>query len=359
MKTFYLFSILAIFLFLLSMNPVNAQEKPSVIEIGHAISEDNKTVRFIAAYAENSTGIVKLIPNADCKISFGDSQSKMNYNPDSSYDLTKVFTESVKLTYTISCSQQNYTQQAKSKIVDVVTDFFEVVLISPQNTVSTREVNFICEVRGNRPKSINLYSDTSGEWKLRAKTEIRTSKSPFRVNFTEDFVSDGKYNWNCEAESQNSETKLAPANKQFTVKFAPKSSNCFEAADCSSWSPETCSDSMQTRKCNNTLECGYSQSRVCSAISGRTANDSGITLLESPVLLPDKQASPAKSDGLGILPIFLIIIILAGAGAFLFLKFKKKKKAKVDEDTFPDLDNEDLPEEEPEERQDPGEEEGK
>ncbi|HLD41668.1 MAG TPA: hypothetical protein VJB06_01405, partial [archaeon] len=350
---------------LITANSAQAQEKnASLLEIGYAItSPDNKTVRFISSYAENSTGIVTIIPNADCQIAFSDQtgSKKMNYNPNSNYDITRTFSESAKITYTVACTHQNYTEQTKTKTAEIITDFFEVVLISPQNNIATREINFICEVRGKKPDSISLYSDTSGEWKLRATSDITTSRPPFRVNFTEEYVSDGPYRWNCEANS-GGETKFAPADKKFTVKFAPKIPDCFEAVDCSSWDPDPCqSGDTQSRKCNSTVECGYLESRDC--LQPPSNPDSNITLIESPVLLPDNSGSnklPKTDGGLGTLPLVLIIII-AGAVSILLLKFRKKRQKKgeeKEEDVFGDLDEE-LPEEETDdnERQEPGEQE--
>ncbi len=360
----YFFVLAAVFFILIIPNFAKAEEK-SILEIGHALmSQDNKTVRFIAAYAENSTSVVSLIPKADCKISFTDQPSPkpMSYNPGTSYDFTRVFTESAKIDYTVTCSSQNYTQQTKSKRLELVTDFLEVVLISPQNTVTTRNVNFICEVRGNKPNAINLYSDTSGEWKLRASSQIKTTRSPFRVNFTEDYVSDGSYKWNCEAETGKG-TKFAPSDKKFTLKFSPKVPDCFEAVDCTSWEPQTCSGDKQTRSCNKTAECSYTQSRNCTLPA--TSPDNGI-VLQSPIpTLPDTPGSAKSKDtGLGILPILLLVLVIAGVGAFLLIKFKRKKQASKDKekegDIFDELATEELPEEpEDQENQEPEDEDKK
>ncbi len=326
-----------------------SDEKYSFMEtLTTVISEDNRTVRFLTGYSQNSTGLLTLIPDADCRIIFSTNpleQTKMNFIKDSGYYYAAVFNESGKVGYTITCSNPAYQPKSQTGQIQLFINFMEIVLIEPKEVVNNRTVNFLCEARGNKPTSINFYTDTSGEWKLRASTEIKGSKSPYRVNFREQNVADGNYKWTCEAETGKS--IIAPVgNQSFRVKF---SVNCTESLDCSSWLPSDCpSSAIQNRVCNNTEFCRYEKSRSCTHIS--EANISGI---EPPIqtLGPEETGSQnqqGKSGGSGInILLVVLIIVIIGAGGFALIKLRAKRKRGVekDEDIFGEEDFEEEPEE--------------
>src|SRR3989338_7953231 len=127
------------------------------------------TFTFLASYSENSTGLIKLIPNADCKITFTDfsGQQNMRYVPDVGYEHTRNFTESVSLSYTVACSHANYAEKTQTRKIEVEVKRLgtEIILLDPKDNIKTKDVVFVCEARGLKPIAVNLYSDTSGEWK--------------------------------------------------------------------------------------------------------------------------------------------------------------------------------------------------
>lgn len=327
----------------------------SLMETGYAInSEDNSTVRFIAAYAENSTGLVRLIQGAACKISFSDSPSPqpMAFNLDIGYEFTKVFRESAKLTFTVTCSHPKYIDKTLSKPVEIFLERTEVVLLQPTGKVTTRDVDFVCEARGTKPLSISLYSDTSGEWKIRASANIKGSGSPYRVNFKEEDVPDGSYSWDCAAETPKGLVVFAPAKQPFTVKFSPLSGNCTESLDCGLWKPDICPpEGIFTRACNKTVSCGYKTTRICTPVKEENVSSDGESAIITNAPEEGRKQSAESTGGLGLLPILLVVILVACGAAFYFLKIKKKKEPKK-EDVFgnEDFEDEDLGEGEPEGR---------
>src|SRR3989338_6833295 len=127
-KTVFLLLLASVFLY--SLSSVSAQSpapEPNktqafIDSIYNPTDAENKTFRILAAYSENSTGFLKLIPNADCKITFADKPNlvqNMNFVADTGYESAKAFTESVKVSYTVACSHANFTQQTQTKQIDV------------------------------------------------------------------------------------------------------------------------------------------------------------------------------------------------------------------------------------------------
>lgn len=337
-----IFISFSFFLLFSSLIYVEAQNQTgsqlhSFIEIWHApVTADNRTMKFFAAYSQNSTGLLKLITDGSCKISFTDSPSVQNpmvFADDTGYEYSRAFKEPVKILYSISCSHVEYPQQQQSNQADIVFEFLNVVLLEPSATVRTKHVNFICEAGGTKPDILNLYTDTSGEWKLRASVNVRGSKSPYRVNFKEGDVADGDYSWNCEA--QTAEIGLfAARNQSFRVRFSPNTT-CNESADCAQWKPETCiSDELQMRACNNTASCKYQEGRRCAQVVEPSPQaDGGVTLLDE----QGTQEKPKTADvgGPGILAIFLIILVIGGgAGAIVFIRKRKSGKKEEENDEF-------------------------
>ncbi len=328
--------------------PTQQSQTSNFIEIWHAPeTADNKTVKFFAAYSQNSTGLLKLINDGTCKISFSDSQSfhPMAFVQDIGYEYSRKFEEPAKVSYTVSCSHVQYPQQQQTREAEIIFEFFNVVLLEPAATVKTKYVNFVCEAAGKKPGILSLYTDTSGEWKPTASISVKGSKSPYRVNFKEEYVADGDYKWNCEAQ-YNGITAFASKNQSFRV--SSSAITCDESADCGQWRPENCaSDEFQTRACNNTARCKYKEGRGCAqVVETSPESGNGVTLIDDQETTSEKSKTD-EGGGPGILTIFLIILVIAGGAAFYFLKIKKKKEPEKEEDIFgnEEFEEEDLGEE--------------
>ena len=306
-------------------------------------TSDNKTVNFYAAYAQNSTGLLKLIEDGSCKISFSDLpaiQNPMQPLQGIGYKYTRTFTEPKKISYTVDCVHTAYPQQSKTKEADIIFEFYQVNLLEPTGTIKNKTIIFICEAVGTKPDAINLYTDTSGEWKLRASIQVRPAKSPYRVNFREDNVGDGQYSWNCEAQKSGG-SLFAARNQTFKVRYSPNIT-CNENSDCSQWRPDSCTSSgLQTRACNNTAFCKYQEGRKCTYITetNKTGGDKGVVLIDNPAG-KDSSGTPRTASG-G--PDFLVILLVAAviaAGGFAVFKIRKKKPGKQEEEEEYNFDEE-------------------
>ena len=308
-----------------------AVKKKAYIETTYSPSSaDNTTFKILATYSENSTGLFKLIPNGSCAISFSDDiQPKpMTFSADKGHDYTKFF-NGTSLNYTVNCFSANYTSEDQTKQINVNIIVTEVALLNPKTTVSTRNVSFVCEVRGQKPDRINLYTDTSGEWRIRASADVTTKSSPYRVQFTENNVDDGEYFWNCEAEVGQAKI-AASSNQPFSVKFVSHVTlNCNnENVDCTSWSPDICPSSGKfTRSCNNTDTCNYDLEKSCAA--GSVASSPLVASEEPPVETSKpsagKTGASKPSEGIDTITIVLILAVIVVI-VVIFIKLRKGRK---------------------------------
>ncbi len=290
-----------------------------------ALSAENRTFKIIAAYSENTTGLFKLIPDARCTIVFDDDLLKLNmtFVPDSGYEYSRAVLEN-SINYNASCSHTKFTHENQTMQIEIKSEVTEVVLIEPTGTVTSRDVSFVCEVRGQKPEKINLYSDTSGEWKSSGTGSVVGPNSPFRVTFIEKDVADGDYKWNCEALIGSNKPR-AQNDGRFTVKYSSPNVNCTASIDCTAWQPDICpSRGKFTRICNNTNVCNYDTEESCTlgVVTSVIPSPSVDIVISSPA--PTGGPKPPKGN---MDMIYIIIIAVVAVAAILVIFILKRRNS--------------------------------